>query len=229
MTDCNNTTTVADLPTCTDVSRDSYLIVQGENQACKVKVSDLVLGNENVDFYDQIQALVQQVNDLTSVIQANSGTWNDTTTVVNTNKTTWDQADQITTLNTVVNNNQSDWTDTAALVAVNSANWQNTYLDVNSNKDKWSFAHDVVFSSQQNWDSAYTATADGLGAIHEALELVNTSPWFETYIDGLNTDDGPTQPTFAQVTAIWAEWTLNSSKWDSVYNVVYANSGDWEE
>jgi len=225
MTDCNNITTVADLPTCTDVSRDSYLIVQGENQACKVKVGDLVLGNENVDFYDQIQALVQQVNDLTSVIQANSGTWNDTTTVVNTNKTTWDQADQITTLNTVVNNNQSDWTDTAALVAVNSANWQNTYIDVDANKDKWSYAHDIVFSSQQNWDSAYTATSDGLGAIHEALELVNTSAWFESYTNGVGGDG---EPTFAQVTAIWAEWTLKSSEWDSVYNVVYANSGDWE-
>ena len=225
MTDCNNTTTVADLPTCTDVSRDSYLIVQGENQACKVKVSDLVLGNENVDFYDQIQALVQQVNDLTSVIQANSGTWNDTTTVVNQNKTTWDQADQITNLSTVVNNNQSDWTDTAALVAVNSANWEATYQTVNAEKDRWQYAYDSVFIGEQNWNQAYTIALEGVGAIHEALEIIETSPWYQTF----NVDSGPTMAsaTASQIAQTWSALQLNENNWTGVYNTVKANSGLW--
>ena len=228
MTDCNNTTTVADLPTCTDVSRDSYLIVQGENQACKVKVSDLVLGNENVDFYDQIQALVQQVNDLTSVIQANSGTWNDTTTVVNTNKTTWDQADQITTLNTVVNNNQSDWTDTAALVAVNSANWQNTYLEVDANKGKWTYGYDTVFASQSNWNKAYTIAVEGtLGAIHEAFETISTAPWWLEHSSwGTGTEN--TGPTKAQMYETWYHHQQNHDNWDDVYTTVKQFSSTWE-
>lgn len=228
MTECNKTTTVAELPTCTEVSRDSYLIVQSDQHACKVKVSDLVLGNENVDFYDQIQQLVQKVNDLTSIIQANSANWNDTTTTVNTNKTTWDKAGDVTTINQTLADNQADWTDTKTTMSLNSANWENTYLEVDKNKDKWTYSYDVVNSSQRNWDAAYTASIDGLGAIHEALELVNTSPWFKSYTNGLTEAGGTLQPTFAQVTAIWAEWTLKSSQWDSVYNIVYANSGSWE-
>ena len=229
MTDCNKTTTVSELPTCEDVSKDSYLIVQGEQQACKVKISDLVLGGENLDFYDQIQALVQQVNDLTSVIQANSGTWNDTTSVVNTNRTTWDQADQITTINQTLADNQSDWSDTAGVVAVNSANWQETYLEVDLNKGKWTYGYDTVFASQPNWDQAYTIAVEGtLGAIHEAFEIISVSPW---WLEHSNWGEGTTEtgPTKAQMYQTWYHHLQNHDKWNEVYTTVKANSAGWDE
>ena len=225
MTECNKTTTVAELPTCTEVSRDSYLIVQSDQHACKVKVSDLVLGNENVDFYDQIQQLVQKVNDLTSIIQTNSANWNDTTTTVNSNKTTWDQAGNITTINQTLAENQADWTDTKTTMSLNSANWENTYLEVDENKDKWTYSYDVVNASQHNWNQAYTITlGEGVGAIHEALEIISTSPWFQSMGEG----NGSTTPTRAQVYEIYGKHVLYYNQWNSVVSTVMANSGSWE-
>lgn len=224
MTECNKTTTVAELPSCDSVSSDSYLIVQGENAACKVKISDLVLSNENVDFYSQIEALVQKVNDLTAIVQANSGDWNDTSTLVDQNKDIWNAADGITNITTRLDAGENKWNEVATNVEVKSADWENTYQVVDNNRHAWQNAYDIVSANQNNWNTAYTITIDGLGAIHEALEMINSSPWFQHYTDGLN---GSGQPTFAQVTSMWAAHQLHLPEWNSVYTTVLANSSGW--
>lgn len=225
MTECNKTTTVAELPSCDSISRDSYLIVQGENQACKVKISDFVLGNENVDFYSQIEELVNKVNDLTAIIQTNSGSWNETATTVSQNKSTWDNASDVTNINTRLDAGESKWSDTSTAVELNSANWENTYLEVDTNKDKWTYGYDVVNSSQHNWNQAYTISlGEGVGAIHEALEIISTSPWFQQMA---NDGNGTTTPTRAQVYEVWSSHQLYGSQWNSVVNTVMVNSANW--
>lgn len=232
MTECNKTTTVAELPTCDSVSKDSFLIVQGEKQACKVKISDLVLGNENVDFYSQIEELVKKVNDLTTIIQTNSGSWDDTAATVERNKNTWDNAGDVTNINTRLDAGESKWSDTATAVELNSANWEATYNTVDAQKDNWQYTYDAVNTGQHNWNQAYTVALEGVGAIHEALEIIETSPWYETFnVNSPTNNQTPnmSQATASQIVQTWTALQLNEDNWISVYNTVKANSSDWHE
>ena len=226
MTKCNNTTTMAELPVCDSVNSDSYIIVEGVNGACKVKLADLVLGPDNSSFWPQIQQLINKVDEIATVVQNNSAGWNNTAQTVTQNKPTWDTIGDynLTNINNRLTQGESKWDDVASVVNVNSSNWEATYQTVDSDKSKWNYAHDVILSSQENWNTAYTITLDGIGAIHEALELVNTSAWFKQYTNGLSNTN---EPTFAQVTAIWSAHQLHEQQWNSVYNTVKTFSATW--
>lgn len=219
MTDCNKTTTVAELPSCDSVSNDSYLIVQGENAACKVKISDLVLSNENIDFYSQIEALVQKVNDLTTIVQANSGSWNDTATTVSQNKDIWNAADGVTNITTRLDAGENKWNEVATNVESKSANWENTYQVVDSDRHDWQNAYDIVFASQDNWNTAYSITLNGIGAISEALGMMSVS----TYLQPATF----TNVTNGEAVIMKAALDNNEDNWTSVYNTVRAFSASW--
>lgn len=219
MTECNKTTTVAELPSCDSVSSDSYLIVQGESAACKVKISDLVLSNENVDFYSQIEALVQKVNDLTAIVKANSGDWNDTATTVSQNKDTWNAADGITNITTRLDAGENKWNEVATNVEAKSADWENTFQVVSDKRHHWQNAYDIVFANQDNWNTAYTITLEGISAISEALGMMNVATHLQpaTWTNVTNGD----------LTIMKASLDTNESNWISVYNTVRAFSGTW--
>ena len=219
MTECNKTTTVAELPTCDSVSSDSYLIVQGDNAACKVKISDLVLSNENVDFYSQIEALVQKVNDLTAIVQANSGDWNDTATTVDQNKDIWNAADGVTNITTRLDAGENKWNEVVTNVETKSADWENTYQVVDSDRHDWQNAYDIVFANKDNWNTAYTITLEGIGAIHEALNMMGVA----TYLQPATW----TSVSEAQAEAMRISLELNKDNWTSVYNTVKAFSASW--
>ena len=206
------------------------MIVQGENQACKVKISDLVLGNENVDFYAQIEELVKKVNDLTTIIQTGSGDWSDTATTVSQNKNTWDNAGDVTNINTRLDAGESKWSDTSTAVELNSANWEATYNTVTIQKDNWQYAYDSVYTGEQNWNQAYAITLEGVGAIHEALEIIENSPWYETFnVSSTTNQQTPnmSQATASQIVQTWTALQLNENNWTGVYNTVKANSANW--
>lgn len=221
MTNCNNTTSVADLPTCDSVDGDSYIIVQNANGACKVKISDIVLGPDNSSFWPQIQQLIEKVNDLASVVQTNSASWNDTSNTVTSNKPTWDTIGDynITNINERLTQGEGKWDAVTSTVNINSANWEATYHTVDQNKSNWSYAYDIIISTQHNWNSAYASTLNGSGALHEALEIIDTSPWYQQ----------ATFPTLSQSQAqqMYQFYVTFKDRWNAVYNTVNANSASW--
>lgn len=229
MTNCNNTTSVADLPTCDSVDGDSYIIVQNANGACKVKISDIVLGPDNSSFWPQIQQLIEKVNDLASVVQTNSASWNDTSNTVTTNKPTWDTIGDynITNINERLTQGEGKWDAVTSTVNINSANWEATYQTVNRDKSKWTYAHDVIIATQDSWNKAYTVAVEGtIGAIHEAFETISTSPWWLSHSSwGGGTEE--TGPTKAQMYETWYHHQVSHDLWNSVYNTVKANSASW--
>ena len=227
MTDCNNNTTVSELPTCDSVSRDSYIIVQNDTGACKVKIADLVLSNDNVDFYGQIEQLLNKLNEVTSTVQTNSADWSITASTVTQNKPTWDTIGDhdITNISNTLTQGKADWDNVSSAVRVNSANWEATYQTVDVQKDRWQYAYDSVYTGEQNWNQAYTIALEGVGAIHEALEIIETSPWYQTF----NVGSGPTMnsATASQIAQTWSTLQLNENNWTGVYNTVKANSANW--
>ena len=228
MTNCNNTTSVADLPTCDSVDGDSYIIVQNANGACKVKISDIVLGPDNSSFWPQIQQLIEKVNDLASVVQTNSASWNDTSNTVTTNKPTWDTIGDynITNINERLTQGEGKWDAVTSTVNINSANWQATYNTVDAQKDNWQYTYETVNTGQHNWNQAYTIALEGVGAIHEALEIIEKSPWYETFNVTSQTPN-MSQATASQIVQTWTALQLNEDNWISVYNTVKANSASW--
>lgn len=221
MTECNNNTTVSELPTCDSVSRDSYIIVQNETGACKVKISDLVFSNDNVDFYGQIEQLLAKLNEVTSTVQSNSADWSITASTVSQNKPVWDTISEhdITSIYNTLTQGKDTWDNIATAVRVSSANWEATYQTVNAQKDNWQYAYDILYASQSNWDSAYTIAIDGIGAIHEAMALFN----FEHPFDHM----GLPGISDTEALEIKTAHDLYEDKWTSVYNTVKAFSGTW--
>lgn len=229
MTKCNNTTTMAELPVCDSVNSDSYIIVEGVNGACKVKLADLVLGPDNSSFWPQIQQLINKVDEIATVVQNNSAGWNNTAQTVTQNKPTWDTIGDynLTNINNRLTQGESKWDDVASVVSVNSSNWEATYQTVDRDKSKWTYAHDVIIATQENWNKAYTISVEGtLGAIHEAFETISTSPWWLSHSSwgGGNANTGPTK---AQMYETWYHHQVNHDSWNSVYNTVKAFSATW--
>lgn len=209
MTECNKTTTISELPQCDSVQSDSYLIVQTQDTACKVKVSDLVLGPDNVSFYPDLTDILNRLDELTNIVQSNSAGWSQTKTTVDTNKSIWDQTAtyDLAGLANDVNANKDLWTQASTLVATNSSSWENAASRVATDGGTWDQTADIVEVSAPEWNQARNITLDGVTAIYEALEIIETSPWFAYY------NDDPTAPPMA---AMW-----------EMYNVVATNSASW--
>jgi len=183
MTDCNKTVTIDGLPTRDSATSDDFLIVHKSGQTSKVRVSDFVLGADNVDFYPDLAAMLDRITQLETIIQTSSGNWNSTHTTTSSNSGQWSTLtteDQQTIKNTL-EQNVTKWTDTANTVDTYKTVWNNTHEIVMSSVDDWNSAHNTIQINSENWNQAYQSTQDGMAAIHEALETIETSPWFELY------------------------------------------------
>lgn len=154
MTDCNNTASINDLPTCNDVGSDSFIIIQKPDGTCKMKLSDLVIGAENVDFYPELLQIVNKLDQILSVIQPNSGNWNHTHTTVTTGKPIWDQTGDynLQQLSETVTQNQDKWNDASTTTALNSANWSSAYDRIALDADQWSAATQTVQLSEETFN-----------------------------------------------------------------------------
>lgn len=202
MTQCDKTVTLTELPTCDNVPRDSYLIVQGENATCKVKVSDLVLGTENIDFYPELTEILNRLDLLETLVATNSGNWTTGYGHAISGKDVWNQIPDLDLqgMKDTLDDNKDKWNSVSDTVTDNAGSWNNTANQIEIKSDNWDSAYDIVSTSKQDWDTAYVATTDGFQAIAEAMEMVETSPWFTLYTGGS-----------AQ----------------SVYTTVNQNSGSW--
>lgn len=212
MSECNNIVDISVLPECNTIDNDSHLIVQSIDSVCRAKISDLVLGADNVDFYPELIEIVNKLDTILSVLQTSSGDWNNTRSTVAGNSGTWSRYNQspLRGLEENVRDNIDDWNDSATVMAANSGKWNNTTNTVAVSVGLWNQTADFMIQGKQHWDQARNITLDGVTAIYEALEIIETSPWFSYY----NTD--PSLPPMSEV------WRL--------YNVVATNSGSsgWE-
>lgn len=218
MTECNKNITVADIPECDSVSPDSYLIVQSPDAACKVKISDLVLGPENVDFYPDLQDILARLNELESVVQTNSANWNNTYQTVTDNKPTWDTVGDynLSDLATKVNDNADAWTSAANTVEQLSGSWNYAFDSMSLNVDLWNYTASAVELNSANWDLAFIRTLNGMQFVNEAIKTIEDSPWFSMYY--IETAAGmPTtissQPPLASLWSVFTTVNNLSSTW----------------
>ena len=96
---------------------------------------------------------------------------------------------QVTDLNLqdmkdTLDNNKDDWSESYTTVANNSGSWGNAANEIEINSDNWTTTYETVNASKSNWDTAYVASTDGFQAIAEAMEMIETSPWFTLYTGG---------------------------------------------
>lgn len=146
MTDCNNNITLNDLPTCSNVDNQGYLIVQNTDSACKVKISDLVLGVENVDFYPELLDIISQLETLTSIVQSKSAEWDTCYTTTNTNSANWNQVDSLNLaeVGSVVESTSAEWSNTTTLVFAKSAQWDAAYTYMTDYSTEWNDALSTI-------------------------------------------------------------------------------------
>lgn len=146
MTDCNNNITLNDLPTCSNVDNQGYLIVQNADSACKVKITDLVLGVENVDFYPELLDIISQLETLTAIVQSKSAEWNTCYTTTNTNSAAWGQVDSLglAEVGSIVESTSAEWSSTTSLVFANSAQWDSAYTYMTDYSTQWNDALSII-------------------------------------------------------------------------------------
>jgi len=231
MTECTKTASVADLPVCDSTSGDSYIIVQNGDNACKVKLKDLILGPENVDFYPELIDILNKIASLLTAVQPNSASWNEAASTVSTKETKWDNAanaSYTTTLKNRLDAGESKWNAAADAYAARGDNWDTTAEIVAANESKWNSAYEILKIKQHDWDSAYTVTTQGtLGAIHEAFETVTTAPWWLSHSDWGDGTSDTSGPTKAQVYQAWSYYSLKSEKLNEVLTEVQTSSASW--
>ena len=174
MTDCSKTSTILDLPECSDIPSDSYLLVQGSTNACKVKLSNLILGAENVDFYPELIEILNKLDHITTFLQSNSSNWSSTHTVVNAESGTWNTLNDVDLqdISDVVNNNKNKWTSTASTVELLSSDWATTYTQMLTGKDSWDNTTTTVLNSKSDWDQAYDTSITVQSVAAEAIEVI---------------------------------------------------------
>lgn len=209
MSECNNIVDVSALDECSEIDNDSYLIVQKIDSICRAKISDLVLGSENVDFYPELIEIVNKLDNILSLLEPNSGKWNNTSAVVAASSDIWNSYDD-SNLDDVASNirdNIDDWNNTTGIVAANANTWNNTTDAIALSASRWNQAADRVEINGDNWTKAWTSAMDGHQAIYEALEGMETMPWFTLYHD-----DGSAPP----ISSLWSLYTTvnyNSASW----------------
>jgi len=139
MTECSSNITLKDLPTCSSVDNQGYLIVQNTDNACKVKIADLVLGVGNVDFYPELLDIISQLETLTAIVQTKSAEWDTCYTTTNTNSAAWGQVDSLglADVGFVVESLSAEWEGTRSLVFAKSALWDTEYTYMNEYAAEW--------------------------------------------------------------------------------------------
>ena len=174
MTDCSKTSTILDLPECADIPSDSYLLVQSSTNACKVKLSNLVMGPENIDFYPELIEILNKLDHITTFLQSNSSNWVSTHTTVHTESGTWNTLNDVDLqdISDVVNNNKNKWTSTAATMELLSSDWSSTYTQVLADKPSWDDTAATVLSSKSDWDQAYDTSLTVQSVAAEAIEVI---------------------------------------------------------
>lgn len=174
MTDCSKTSTILDLPECADIPSDSYLLVQNSTNACKVKLSNLVIGPENIDFYPELIEILNKLDHITTFLQSNSGNWVSTHTTVHTESGTWNTLNDVDLqdISDTINNNKSVWSSTASTVELLSADWQLTHTHMITGKPQWDITHQTVLNNKDNWDEAYTTSLTVQSVAAEAIEVI---------------------------------------------------------
>ena len=177
MTDCSKTSTILELPECSEIASDSYLLVQSSTDACKVKISNLVMGPENIDFYPELIEILNKLDQITTFLQANSATWDNTATAVATSADTWNTLYDVDLqdVGNVVNNNKAAWSSTAATVQLLSSDWNGAYNQLQSSSGTWDQTATIVSTNQSSWDQAYTASLTVESAAAEAIQVIESA------------------------------------------------------
>ena len=177
MTDCSKTSTILDLPECADIPSDSYLLVQNSTNACKVKLSNLVMGPENIDFYPELIEILNKLDHITTFLQSNSGNWVSTHTTVHAESGTWNTLNSVDLqdISDVVNDNKSKWSSTAATVELLSGNWDTTYTQLLAGKSSWDSTAATVLNNKDSWDQAYTTSLTVESVAVEAIEIIESA------------------------------------------------------
>lgn len=177
MTDCSKTSTILDLPECGDIPSDSYLLVQNSTNACKVKLSNLILGSENIDFYPELVEILNKLDHITTFLQSNSSNWSSTHTIVNTESGTWNTLNDVDLqdISNVVTSNKDKWTSTASTVELLSGDWSSTHAHVLVGKDSWDSTATTVLNSKSDWDQAYATSITVQSAAAEAIQVIESA------------------------------------------------------
>lgn len=66
---------IKQLPVNTNVNKDDYFIIQDSLNTSIIKFKDLVMGPDNISFYDEIVDLRNRLTALETVVQSNSASW----------------------------------------------------------------------------------------------------------------------------------------------------------
>ena len=151
------------------------MIVQNTDSACKVKITDLVLGVENVDFYPELLDIISQLETLTAIVQSKSAEWDTCYTTTNTNSAAWGQVDSLglAEVGSIVESTSAEWSSTTTLVFAKSAQWDSAYTYMTDYSTQWNDALNIInlypdytetigivqtLSSQ--WNAAYDSNHD---------------------------------------------------------------------
>lgn len=179
MTECNKSSTINELPECSDVSNNtSYLIVEKPTGTCKMKISDLVIGAENVNFYPELLQILNKLDELLSVVQPNSANWNSTHQQVLTARPVWDQTGDynLQQLSQDVDQNKDKWNNTSTTMQLNSAQWDNTYQRVATDGDNWDTAYtNVVVYEQTYLTQQQTYFGQDLDSVYMTVQTYSAS------------------------------------------------------
>ena len=174
MSECNNIVDVSALEQCSEIDNDSYLIVQKIDSVCRAKISDLVLGAENVNFYPELIEILNKLNSIITDISPLTAGWQQTKQTVDTNKPLWDSYNEspLTGLEDNIKDNIDDWNATTQKVQTYSDDWINTTNSLGLSSGVWNDTANVVSIKTQNWDDAYTISLTVEAAAAEALRVI---------------------------------------------------------
>jgi hypothetical protein len=177
MSECNNIVDVSALDECSEVDNDSYLIVQSINSVCRAKISDLVLGAENVDFYPELIDIANKLDTILSILEPNSGKWDNTSEVVAASSNIWNSYtdSDIPNIADDIKDNIDDWNSTTSTVNANAGDWDATTTAVALSASRWNNTASTFETNGANWEKAYTISLTVENAAAEAIEIIDSA------------------------------------------------------
>lgn len=177
MSDCNNIVDVSSLDECSEIDNDSYLIVQKIDSVCRAKISDLVLGTQNIDFYPELIEIANKLDAIQTLLGANSAKWDSTAATVAANADKWNSYtdSEIDDLADNIKENIDDWNNTTGVVAANADTWTGTTNAVALSSSRWNNTASAFETNGTNWDKAYTLALNVENAAAEAIEIIDSA------------------------------------------------------